>query len=143
MSNFDFIVWLEQSWLVLVACLGGITLVWNFIHKTLKEITASFAKPVRDIEEKIDKINVKMDNAGRHNEIVTKALLAMQRASLLKSTSDYIKRGYATVEEKETVSEQFTSYSELGGNSFVHDMVATTMSLPLEKPKKVKKQKEE
>lgn len=143
MNDFDFLVWLQQSWLVLVACLGGITLVWNFIHKTLKEITSSFAKPVKDIEEKIDKINTKMDNASKHQEMVTRALLSMQRASLLKSSSDYIKKGFATVEEKQTMSEQFSSYSELGGNSFVHGFVEEVMDLPLEKQKKIKNKTKE
>ena len=138
MNNFDFLVWLEQSWLVLVACLGGITLVWNFIHKTLKEITSSFAKPVKDIEEKIDKMNVKMDDANKHREMVTRALLSMQRASLLKSSLDYIKKGFATMEEKQTMSEQFLSYSELGGNSFVQGFVDDVMNLPLDKQKKTR-----
>lgn len=129
----DFNTWLQQSWIILVAVVGGITLIWNFINKTLKEIAGSISKPIKDIELKIDKIDTKIEEAEARDRVVGRALLTMQRASILKLSEDYLKKGFSTLEEKEAISEQFASYSELGGNSFVSGMVSKVINLPLEK----------
>ena len=135
--------YLQQTWVVVAAAIGGISLVWNFIHKTFNEIKDEVKRPFKDLEAKIDNIESKLDVASAHDAQVQRALLTMQRNSLLRSCENFIKNGCASLEEKQTISEQYTSYSELGGDQFISDMVAIVMNLPLEKPsaKQAKKDK--
>lgn len=125
------IEWLQQSWIIIAAVIGGITLVWNFCSKTLKEIKTSASEPLRAIEEKIDKVDKKVTHVAEINSLTKQSLLTMQRNSLMRSCSEYISRGYATMEEKATISEQYKSYHDLGGNSFITDMVEQVKELPL------------
>lgn len=132
---------LQQSWVIIAAAIGGITLIWNFAHKTLKEIIDTITKPIKDLDQKVENLNKKVDINASHNDKVSKALLTMQRNSLMRSCEEFLRNGYATTNEKSTISDQYTSYSELGGDSFVTDMVANIMKLPLEKPTRVDKVK--
>lgn len=66
----------------------------------------------------------------------------MQRNSLLRSCNDFLARGYASMEEKSTISDQYISYHNLGGDSFITEMVEQVKDLPL-KAKVTKKRKED
>ena len=133
--------YLNQTWVIVTGCIAAITLLWNFIHKTLKEIHASVTEPFTNLNKKIDNLQEQLNTASKNDEVVQRALLTLQRASLLETCEDYIKKGFATLNEKETIDAEFRSYSELGGNSFVSDMVAEVMNLPLEKQITKKKKK--
>lgn len=124
--------WLQQSWVILAAVIGGITLVWNFCSKTLKEIRQSANEPLTSLEKKIDAIDTKLQNMAADKEKTNKALLTMQRNSLLRSCKDFISKGYATIEERETINSQYQSYHELGGDSFITSLVDRVMELPIE-----------
>lgn len=141
--------WLKESWVIIVAVIGGITLLWNF-RNTFKDIKQTIIKPLSDVNtkidnlstevnEKVDRLEKKIDAAEKSDSQVRAALLTMQRNSLLKSCEDFLKRGFSTVQEKETISSQYDSYHDLGGDSFITDLVKDVMSLPLEK--QTKKQK--
>lgn len=123
--------WLQQSWAILVAVIGGITLVWNFCNKTLKEIKVSANEPFKIIEEKLDKVDEKVTNVAEVNDLTKQALLTMQRNSLLRSCNEFLSRGYASMAEKSTISDQYISYHNLGGDSFITDMVEQVKDLPL------------
>ena len=103
-------------------------------------------KPFTQLNTKMDNLENKMNEVGHHNNLVKSALLTMQRNSLLRSCEEFLRRGFATSNEKQTISEQYTSYSELGGDQFISDMVANVMKLPLEKnskkPKNVKEKED-
>lgn len=86
-----------------------------------------------DMNKKVDKLQIKIDAAEKSDQQVRGALLTMQRNSLLRSCEDFIGRGFATMNEKETISSQYDSYHELGGDSFVTDLVKTVIDLPLKK----------
>lgn len=124
--------WLQQSWVILAAVIGGITLVWNFCSKTLKEIRQSANEPLASLEKKIDAIDIKLQNMAIDKDKTNKALLTMQRNSLLRSCKDFIGKGYATIEERETINSQYQSYHELGGDSFITSLVDKVMELPIE-----------
>ena len=132
---------LQQTWVVVAAAVGGITLVWNFIYKTLQEVKAELKRPFVELNEKIDHLEKKINTSADHDAQVQRALLTMQRNSLLRSCEEFLRRGYATSNEKSTISDQYTSYSELGGNQFVSDLVAQVMKLPLEQPEETKNNK--
>lgn len=134
--------WLQQSWAILAAVIGGVTLVWNFCNKTLKEIKVFAKEPFKVIEEKIDKVDEKVATVAETNDLTKQALLTMQRNSLLRSCNDFLARGYASMEEKSTISDQYISYHNLGGDSFITEMVEQVKDLPL-KVKVTKKRKED
>lgn len=123
--------WLEQTWIIVAAVIGGITLVWNFIHKTLKEISDQLNAPIIKIEEKIDIVDTKITEVSAKTTLLTESTLTMQRNSLLRSCSEFLNRGWATLEEKETITKQYQSYHDLGGDSFITDMVNQVKELPL------------
>ena len=140
---------LKQSWVIIVAIIGGVTLIWNFV-KTFKDIKTEITKPItninikidnlsKDLNGKIDKLSEKVDKAEESDTKVRGALLTMQRSSLLRSCEDFMKRGFATLNEKDTISKQYDSYHELGGDQFITDLVKGVMDLPLEKQTKAKK----
>lgn len=133
----QFLAWLNQGWGFLVAVTAGVTLLWNF-RKTFKDIKKEVNEPFAALDKKIDSLGTKLDGVEAHNNKVDRALLTIQRNSLLRSCAEFLKKGFATMEEKSTISEQYTSYCELGGNSFVGEMVAKVMNLPIEKPSKKK-----
>lgn len=144
---------LKQSWVIIVAVIGGITLIWNF-RKTFNDIKTEITKPITDINEKIDnlsddlngkidKLAAKVDKAEESDKKVRGALLTMQRSSLLRSCEDFIKRGFATMNEKDTISSQYDSYHELGGDQFITDLVKSVIDLPLEKQIKTRKKTNE
>lgn len=150
----NFLDWLKESWLILAAAIAGITLVWNF-RKTFSDIKETITKPLTDVNKKIDdlsnefndklgRLEQKIDAAEKSDKQVRGALLTMQRNSLLRSCEDFMKRGFATVNEKETITSQYDSYHELGGDSFITDLIRSVMDLPLEKQTKAtsKKSKE-
>lgn len=134
---------LNQSWGYVVGAIGVITLLWNF-KKLVKDIKTDISKPFtdmntkidnlsKDLNEKVDKLSDKIDVVQDNDAMTRRALLTMQRNSLLRSCEDFIGRGFATMNEKETISSQYESYHELGGDSFVTDLVNQVIDLPLKK----------
>ena len=123
--------WIEQTWIIVAAAIGGITLVWNFIHKTLKEISEQLKAPIVQIESKIDVVDKKVTAVAEQTTLLKDSTLTMQRNSLLRSCNDFLSRGYATIEEKSTIVSQYKSYHDLGGDSFITDMVEQVKELPL------------
>lgn len=118
------LLWFKQSWIGLAAIIGGITFIWNFFSKTLKEISVRFSAPMKDVTNKLDNINYQLNKT-------TSALLTMQRNSLLHTCEEFLAKGYATLEQKETVAKQYNSYHELGGDSFITTMVQHVEELPI------------
>ena len=133
---------LEKSWAIIAAFIAGVTLLWNF-RKTFKDIKTEITKPITDINDKIDKLSEKVDTAEESDKKVRGALLTMQRSSLLNSCEDFMKRGFATMNEKDTISSQYDSYHDLGGDQFITDLVKSVMDLPLEKQIKARKKTNE
>ena len=129
-------------------------MLWNF-RKLVKEVKKEINDPFDQVDKKIDdlsntlndkidslsdEMNSKIDGLQEKIDLsedsdkkVRGALLTMQRNSLLRSCEDFIGRGFATLNEKETISRQYDSYHELGGDSFVTDLVERVNDLPLKK----------
>ena len=133
--------WLNQTWVIVAAVIGGISLVWTFINKTMKEISAAINKPFKELDAKIDNLDKKIDTAKGADELIKNTLLSMQRQSLLRACEEYLKHGYASMEQKETIAKQYQTYHDLGGDSFITDMVEQVKDLPLSKPQRTKKSK--
>lgn len=131
------IEFVKEFWGLVVGAIGVVTLLWGFF-KVLKEIKTEVTKPITNINTKIDNLSKKIDAAEESDKKVRRALLTMQRSSLLKDCEDFIKRGFATMNEKDTISSQYDSYHELGGDNFITDLVNTVKDLPLEKQKVIR-----
>lgn len=93
---------------------------------------------------KLDKIDDSLNNisgeikesseyAREADTLIKSALCSMQRQSLLNECEKYLKRGFATLEQKETLSGQYESYHNLGGNSFITNIYEQVMKLPVSK----------
>lgn len=130
----SFVLWLSQSWGILVAIITGATLIWNFFNKTLKEIKTDINKPFSDMTTKLDNLEEKIDTKDK---LTTGALLTLQRKSILDSCEKYIALGFANLHQKEVLMAQFESYKALGGNSFVHELVDQVQNLPIERKERV------
>ena len=101
---------------------------WNICklnYKQLKEIKAAMLKPITDIQNKLDSLDSKQEMQNR-------AVLTLQRRSLLDSCERLLKQGYADLKDKEVIEKQFESYKELGGNSFVKELVVRVLNLPID-----------
>lgn len=153
---------LKQSWVYITAIIAGITLIWNF-RKLVKDITTDISKPItdvndkidnlskdvnekidklsKDVNDKVDNLEAKIDRAEESDKQVRSALMTMQRSSLLKACEDFMKRGFATVDEKDMISKQYSSYMGIRNNEeddFVTDLVKKVTDLPLKKQVKEK-----
>ena len=97
----------------------------------MKEISEQLKAPIVQIESKIDAVDAKVTAVAKQTTLLTESTLTMQRNSLLRSCNDFLSRGYATIEEKSTIVDQYKSYHDLGGDSFITDMVEQVKDLPL------------
>ncbi len=104
-------------------------------------MTVALNKPMTEVSAKIDNLEQKLNSAEQSDTLIKSSLLSMQRQTLLHSCEDRIKAGYATISQKETISELYNSYHALGGDSFITDLVNQVKLLPLEKPVKVTRTK--
>ena len=124
MTVNEVMTWVGQSWILLTGAVAVIGVLISFI-KQLKEIKAAMLKPMTDIQNKLDSLDSKQ-------EIQNRAVLTLQRRSLLDACERLLKQGYADLKDKEVVEKQFESYQELGGNSFVKDLVVRVLNLPID-----------
>ena len=90
----------------------------------------------KTIEDEVHRVEAIIKGLNAHNDIEDKAMLAILKSDMLKNCEKYIKSGWATTEQKETLNKQLESYKALGGNSFIPQMVAQVMELPMEKPER-------
>lgn len=65
--------------------------------------------------------------------LLKKGMCAMQREILLKNCETYLTRGWCTFEEKESLNALYEAYHNLGGDSFITDMVKQVNKLPIRK----------
>ena len=131
MEKIDFILWLQQSWVVIAAVAGGVTLVWNFFHKTLREIVQKLNAPITNLNSQLTAINKEICEITASNNLLKEALLTIQRNLLLNDCKKYLEQNCATLEEKETIIKQYKSYHDLGGDTFITDMVNQVKDLPV------------
>lgn len=134
----DFIVWLEQSWVILASTISAVTLVWTFFNNTLKSMKNTINQPIveldKKIDEKFDKLAASIEEKHKNDKCINEALLTMQRRLLYDKITELLLREYVTLHEKQVLFEQFKSYEELGGNSFIKDLMEQVKQLPLENP---------
>ena len=83
--------------------------------KEIKDIITTSIQPVISHVEKIDS---KIDNLQKENQLENKATIVMIRVNLMELHDLYTSRGYCDNREKSTWEELYNRYKELGGNHF-------------------------
>lgn len=136
----NLIEWLSQGWVLVVAVIGGVTLIWNFLNKTVKEISEVMKRPITTLEIKIDNVVESLDALKKDSCTQKHALLTLQRKSILDSCELYLNRGWVTMDEYQTLDEQYSSYGEMGGNGFVEKMIKKVSALPIKTLEEVEKE---
>ena len=124
MTIDEVMEWVGQSWILLTGAVAVVGVLISFI-KQLKEIKVAMLKPITDIQNKLDSLDSKQEMQNR-------AVLTLQRRSLLDSCERLLKQGYADLKDKEVIEKQLESYKELGGNSFVKELVVRVLNLPID-----------
>ena len=75
MTVNEVMTWVGQSWILLTGAVAVVGVLISFI-KQLKEIKAAMLKPITDIQNKLDSLDSKQEMQNR-------AVLTLQRRSLL------------------------------------------------------------
>lgn len=115
------------------------------IDKSLKEHTDKLEEHDNILAShtvKLDKIDTTLENvseaihesseSSRDADILIKtAICSIQRQTILDACTKCLESGKASLEQKETISSMYKSYHDLGGNSFVTQIVEQVMKLPL------------
>ena len=113
----SFIEWLEQTWVYIVAVIGGISLLWGF-NKVLKEIRESIKAPISSIETKVNNIQ----NSVKVQDEAIKSILMKDLVNLADKG---LKQGYMTMDQKKTWYALYKSYKDEHGNSFIDSLKET------------------
>lgn len=102
-----------------------------------EEILDNHTKKLDKIDDSLDNISFELKESSEYTKetdtLIKSALCSMQRQSLLNECEKCLRRGHATLEQKQTIDAQYESYHNLGGNSFVTDLYERVMDLPLTK----------
>lgn len=115
------------------------------MQKEITEMKASVTKmdtKVGDLESKVNNVYKDMKVSDK---LTGDALLSILRHRLTESGHKYIKLGYIVEDELEAFTNEYTSYTELGGNHYVTALYNKVMELPCrsieEQEKKTAKKK--
>ena len=79
----------------------------------------------KEILEKIDKIE-------SQTATLKTVQLSITRDRLAYICKSYIKENKISMQELEAVEDLYKAYSDLGGNSFVHELIEKVRKLPIE-----------
>lgn len=111
---------------------------WSIIAWVLTTAIIPFvARYKKSHNERIEQIEVRLNEIEKANKLQNNALLASMRCELLTDFEKAIAKGYATKYQKMAIYEKKKSYNELGGDSFIDDIYeAEYIVLPDEPPKK-------
>ena len=96
------------------------------ITEMKKEVT-SLKTNVGELDKKVNNLYADMKNSDK---LTGDALLSLLRHRLTESGHKYIKLGYIVEDELEAFINEYTSYTELGGNHYVTALYKKVMELP-------------
>ena len=105
MTIDEVMEWVGQSWILLTGAVAVVGVLISFI-KQLKEIKAAMLKPITDIQNKLDSLDSKQEMQNR-------AVLTLQRRSLLDSCERLLKQGYADLKDKEVIESTVSRFTFL------------------------------
>lgn len=123
---------------LIVTCLGII--VSN--HKLKAQLVEDVKNPIKEMKKEVaetrdtvDKLKAQVNKMSSDMETTDKltsdALLSLLRHRLTESGHKYIKLGYIVEDELEAFTNEYNSYSRLGGNHYVTALYCKIMELPV------------
>lgn len=104
------------------------------IKEMRKEVT-EMKTSVSEVDTKVNKLESKINNVYEDmkasDKLTGDALLSILRHRLTESGHKYIKLGYIVEDELEAFTNEYLSYTELGGNHYVTALYNKVMELPV------------
>lgn len=102
--------------------------------KEMKKEVAEMKTSVTEMDDKVDNLDTKVNTVyadmKASDKLTGEALLSILRHRLTESGHKYIKLGYIVEDELEAFINEYTSYTELGGNHYVTALYNKVMELP-------------
>lgn len=99
-------------------------------HK-LKDENDEFIKMVRNHDDQLKEIMVKLtsiqDNLDNHN----KADLKKMRYSIVRAGEEYVSEGRITIRQLKSLEEMFDEYHDMHGNGYVATLMTKVRELPV------------
>jgi len=134
-EGFDILEIINVAGGISSAILGIIALLTFVVSqsKTLKGKIKNWFKESLGITELYNKIDKHM-LGDKHVEMIqtqSNALLSLLKKELLCMATDCIEKEFVTMKELEVLNETYAAYKNLGGNSFMCDLMQKVKSLPV------------
>ena len=101
------------------------------MQKQVTEVKSSVTELDTKVKSLDEKVNTVHSDMKANDRLTEGALLSMLRHRLTESGHKYIKLGYIVEDELEAFINEYTSYSELGGNHYVTTLYNKVMELPV------------
>ena len=87
------------------------------------------------LSSKVKNYKTKEKKESQDLSLVKNALCCMQRNTLLEKCEEYLENGYCNDDSKQVLNDLYKSYSSLGGNGLVSQLVYKINLLPSKKRK--------
>lgn len=107
-------------------------------HKLKAQLVEDVQTPIKAMREEITAmgdsvadIKKQVADMSKNNRLTNDALLSLLRHRLTESGHKYIKLGYIVEDELEAFTNEYNSYSSLGGNHYVTALYKKIMELPV------------
>lgn len=113
--------------------------------KEMKKEVSEMKSSVTTMDTKVkgieDKVNTVYKDMKISDKLTGDALLSILRHRLTESGHKYIKLGYIVEDELEAFTNEYNSYTELGGNHYVTALYKKVMELPVRSIEEQEKRK--
>lgn len=83
-------------------------------------------------DEKLDGITDRLKKNESDTEALKQATISRIKGKIVDRHKDYMARGSIDYRTLDYIQQQYRAYEELGGNSYVHDLMKDLEGLPLE-----------
>lgn len=134
----DYITLVVGIATLITTCLGIIvsnhklkTQLVDDVKNPIKEMKKEVAETKETVDGLKQQVNSMKTDMAATDKLTTDALLSILRHRLTESGHRYIKLGYIVEDELEAFTNEYNSYSELGGNHYVTALYHKIMELPV------------
>lgn len=121
---------LRDYWFLIAPFFLG---VFNYLAKTDKRLRRmeKLAELSNERGETIKMLIKNGEDQKQNNDKQNSVLLSTLRYQLLTSINEELGNGSTDLHTRETIAHMYEAYSEMGGNSFIHDMYDKYRNLPI------------
>ena len=114
----------------------------NIVYKTdrIAKLEESVTKINTFIDEVKDDLHDKFERDKIEQHLMKEAITAVTRNDLTAIYNRAIEKGYISDYDRENFEKMYMAYTDLGGNSYIHEIHDQVLKMP-RKPKKVVRKK--